>query len=86
MRVPCGACAPVLSQMRGEDEMNFERIGMNLDMIRRGNDLSVAKLASAAGVSYHTAINHIRTGKINDDMLCRYAEVLGCTVSDLTEG
>lgn len=86
MRVPCGACAPVLSQMRGEDEMNFERIGMNLDIIRRCNNMTVTKLASAAGVSYHTAINHIRTGKINDYMLSRYAEALGCSVSDLTEG
>lgn len=68
--------------------MNIEVIGQRIDEIRKARKWSYMELARRMGdnISPQTVSNHIQTGKMNVAYLCKYAEALGCTVADLTDG
>ena len=68
--------------------MNVEAIGQRIDGIRKARKWTYKELAKRMGdnMSQQTVSNHIKVGRMNTEMLCRYAEALGCTVADLTDG
>ena len=66
--------------------MNFEKIGENIDEIRKARKWTKAYLAERVGTQPMSVCNHIKTGKMSLEMLGRYVDGLGCTFADLTEG
>lgn len=66
--------------------MNYEKIGQSIDDIRKARNWSKEALAKKTNSSVSTVHNHIKTGKMSLESLAKYAEVLGCTIGDLTEG
>jgi len=66
--------------------MDLQLIGKNIDEIRKARGFSKAELARRMNCQVTTIFNHIKTGKMTIENLARYAEALGCTIGDLTEG
>ena len=66
--------------------MELEKIGTNLNTIRKARGLTIEKLAKAVNISYPAVSNHIKTGRMSLETLVRYAEALGCKIGDLTDG
>lgn len=66
--------------------MNEKAIGERIDAIRKERGWSKTELAKRMGTSDATVIAHIRTGKMHVKWLIEYAETLGCTIADLTDG
>ena len=66
--------------------MDKKKIGERIDAIRKERGWSKADLARRINTSYPTVYKHIKTGSMSLDMLGRYAEALGYTIGDLTDG
>lgn len=66
--------------------MKYELIGDHIDEIRSARGWSKAELARRMESSDGLIQKHIRTGKMSLESLAKYAEVLGCTIGDLTDG
>lgn len=66
--------------------MNYEKIGQNIDDMRKARNWTKTALAKKMNTSEPTIHAHIKTGKMSLDSLVRYAEVLGCSIGDLTDG
>ncbi|MBR0411097.1 MAG: sigma-70 family RNA polymerase sigma factor [Eubacterium sp.] len=66
--------------------MVYEKIGENIDCLRKARNLTKTELAKKMRKSESTIRNHIRDGKMSLESLAQYAEVLGCTIGDLTDG
>lgn len=66
--------------------MDYEKIGQNIDEIRKARNWTKTALAKKMNASEATIHTHIKTGKMSLDSLVRYAEVLGCSIGDLTDG
>ena len=66
--------------------MDLELVGNNLRTIREARGMSKKELADKVNASQGTIKQHEDTGKIGVDYLYKYAEALGCTISDLTDG
>lgn len=66
--------------------MQRERIGQNIERIRKLRGWSRREFARRSGVCESTLSRHIITGVMSLDALFTYAETLGCTVGDLTDG
>lgn len=68
-------------------KFNFEKIGENIERIRKEKGMTKRQLAQKTNLKYATHIfRHIKTGKIPPKTLQAYAGALGCTMTDLTEG
>lgn len=66
--------------------MNIEAIGENLNRIMKARGVNQTELANLSETTVSTVSTHCRTGVRGIDYLARYADALGCTISDLTEG
>lgn len=66
--------------------MQREKIGQNIERIRKLRGWSRREFARRAGSCESTLSRHIITGVMSLDALFAYAETLGCTVGDLTDG
>ena len=66
--------------------MNIEAIGENLNRMMKARGMSITELASRAFTCQSTVQGHVKYGVKSIDYLVRYADALGCTISDLTEG
>ena len=66
--------------------MNIEAIGENLNRMMKARGMSITELASRAFTCQSTVQGHVKYGVKSIDYLARYADALGCTISDLTEG
>ena len=66
--------------------MNVFSIGQRIDDIRKARKMSKKELCDKMGFGYNTLENHISTGRFSTEYLAKYAESLGCTVADLTDG
>ena len=66
--------------------MNLEIIGKNIDSIRIARHMSRTELARQMGKTPSFVSHHINTGNVTIQNLAKYAECLGCTIADLTEG
>ena len=76
----------VLRWLRLEEEMNTEIIGENMKAILKARGMSQAELCRKTDIAPGTVKHHIDTGKMDVTYLGRYAEALGCTISDLVDG
>lgn len=66
--------------------MDFEKIGRNIDVIRKQRGWTKEKLSQLVGTSATNVVNHIKTGRMSLEMLGRYADGMGCSIADLTDG
>ena len=66
--------------------MNIKAIGENIDKIMKARGMTRVELSNASGLSQMNISRHIKEGTSNLSYIARYAESLGCTISDLTEG
>lgn len=66
--------------------MDFEKIGQNIDEMRKARNWSKACLAKKTNLSINCVQSNIKTGKMSLDTLAKYANALGCSMGDLTEG
>ena len=67
--------------------MNIEKVGQNIDEIRKERGWSKSELAHRMGMNSEPGVfKHIATGGMSVRYLAKYAEVLGCTIADITEG
>ena len=66
--------------------MNLEIIGKNIDSIRQARHMSRTELARRMGKFPSLVTHHINTGNVTIQSLAKYAECLGCTIADLTDG
>ena len=66
--------------------MDKAKIGQNIDAIRKERGWSKTDLADRVNMSYQSVCNHLKTGLMSLNALGNYAEVLGCTIGDLTDG
>jgi len=66
--------------------MNIKAIGENIDKILKARGMTRVELSNASGLSQMNISRHIKEGTSNLSYIARYAESLGCTISDLTEG
>ena len=64
--------------------MNYETIGKNIDEIRKARGITIDELSQRVGVSKTSVYRNIADGKLSLGRLANYAEVLGCTIGDLT--
>lgn len=64
---------------------NLESIGKRIDDLRKARGWSKEYLARQINVSNNSVCDHIRTGRMKIDYLIKYAEVLGCSGSDLLD-
>ena len=66
--------------------MKLETIGKNIDMIRKERGFSLERLSKESGISYPSVARHVNGHAVPDiQTIARYAEALGCTISDLTD-
>lgn len=66
--------------------MNFERIGRNIDEIRKARKWTKTELAERVGTTEPCVSNHTVHGEMSLRFLLRYAEALGCTAGELLDG
>lgn len=66
--------------------MNIEAIGENLRSMMKARGMSITELASKSFTCQSTVSGHMQNGVKSIEYLARYADALGCTISDLTEG
>ena len=66
--------------------MNIEAIGENLNRMMKARGMSITELASKSFTCQSTVQGHVKYGVKSIEYLARYADALGCTISDLTEG
>ena len=66
--------------------MNFERIGRNIDEIRKARNWTKTELAERVGTAEPRVSNHTVHGEMSLRFLLRYAEALGCTAGELLDG
>lgn len=66
--------------------MNFERIGRNIDEIRKARNWTKTELAERVGTTEPRVSNHTVHGEMSLRFLLRYAEALGCTAGELLDG
>ena len=64
---------------------NIESIGKRIDDLRIARGWTKEELAKRANLSYGCVCDHINTGKMTLYSLIKYAEVLGCSGSDLLD-
>lgn len=66
--------------------MKLETIGRNIDTIRKSRGYTADELSKRAGISGTSLSRHINGHTVPDmRMIIKYAEVLGCKVSDLVD-
>lgn len=65
--------------------MNIKAIGENIEKIMKARGMTRVELSNASGLSQMNISRHIKEGTSNLSYIARYAESLGCTISDLTE-
>ena len=66
--------------------MEFEAIGRNIAAIRKERGWTQVYLAKKLGVYPNSISEAEKKGRMSLETIGRYAEALGCTISDLTEG
>lgn len=66
--------------------MNVKKIGENITAIMNARTMSQAELSRRTGISQAAIKHHRETGNMTTEYLIKYAEGLGCTISDLVEG
>lgn len=66
--------------------MDTEKIGKNIDEIRKARGMTKGDLARQMDETVTSVYKHINTGKMGTNFLLKYAEVLRCSAGDLTEG
>lgn len=66
--------------------MDLQRIGENIKAMLKARNISQAELHRRTGIAQGTIKHHIDTGKMDVQYLAIYAETLGCSIADLTDG
>ena len=66
--------------------MGTEIIAQRLNDVRKARGWTLKRIADEVGTEQNTVCRHFRTGKFTTDWLIKYAECLGCTVADITDG
>ena len=66
--------------------MDTSEIGKRLTEIRKARGWTLKRIADEVGSEANTVCRHFRTGKMTTDYLIKYAEVLGCTIAEITDG
>lgn len=61
-------------------------IAVRLNEIRKARGWTLKRIADEVGTTQNTVSSHFRTGKFTTDWLIKYAECLGCTVAEITDG
>lgn len=72
--------------------METTKIGQNIEAIRKARKMTKKELTNRLkgildrSITEVTVGQHIKTGRLNTEMLMAYAKALGCTISDICEG
>lgn len=66
--------------------MDTDAIATRLTEIRKARGWTLKRIADEIGSEANTVCRHFQTGKMTTDYLIKYAEALGCTIADITDG